>query len=347
MEIFKDKCTVLVTGANGFIGSAICNALMSENVELIALTEPNTDISNLKGIQAKVIEADIRDFNSLDRAFKKVDYIFHCAAIYRFNSKDKELFYDVNVKGSINVVKAALSNNVKKIVYTSTVGTVGLKNSRVSTEDCFADISHLYGNYKRSKYVAEHEVLRLAARGAPVVLVQPTMPVGPRDIAPSPSGKMVVDFLNKKMIGYADTVMNIVDVDDVAHGHLLAMDKGKVGFSYIVGGENLTMKEILDILEAVTNFKYSRARVPNFIILSMGYISEFVEVNLLSKTPSVPLEAAKMATSYMAFDDSFARKTLGYSSRPAKTALLRSCSWYLNNGYVKPQFMNQIKFNST
>ncbi len=147
------------------------------------------------------------------------------------------------------------------------------------------------------------------------------------------------------MFGYANTVMNIVDVDDVAHGHLLAMDKGEIGQSYIFGGENLTMKEVIDLLESITGFKYTKVRVPKSAILAMGYLSEYVGSKLTEHPSRVPLEAAKMATSYMAFDDSLARKALGYNSRPAKTALLRSCSWYLNNGYVKQNYLKQIKLN--
>ena len=346
MNVFDQNSTVAVTGANGFIGSAICNALVSENVSIVAIVEPNTATDNLKGIDCKIVEADVTDISSIEKALNSVDYLFHCAAVYKFNSRNTDLFYRVNVEGSINVIKSALKNGVKKIIYTSTVGTIGLQDKRVSDESNFAKIAHLYGNYKRSKYVAEHEVLRLTAQGAPIVLVQPTMPVGPRDRAPSPSGQMIVDFLNKRLFGYADTVLNIVDVDDVAHGHLLAMSKGEIGHSYILGGENLSMKQIIEILESITDFSYLKIKVPKSLILFFGYMSELIQGRLLSSTPRVPLEAAKMSTSYMAFDDSLTRKMLGYSSRPASQALTRSCSWYFNNGYVDPRYMDKIRFQS-
>jgi dihydroflavonol-4-reductase len=208
-----------------------------------------------------------------------------------------------------------------------------------------ADLSHLYGNYKQTKYVAEHEVLRLAAQGAPVVLVLPTMPHGPYDFRPTPSGKVVLDYLNAKMPGYVDTAMNVTHVDDLALGHILALEKGVQGRSYICGGDNITMAKLLEILSTVTGLPSSDRRFPSVFPLVAGRVSQFIEGDILKREPRVPLEAAQMATTTMTFDDSRARNELGYTSRPAAQALFDSAQWFVNNGRVEPERVKLIKWN--
>ena len=254
----------------------------------------------------------------------------------------------MNVRGSQNVVRAATDAGVERIVFTSTVATLGLwktKQGRPSTEDDVADVAHLYGNYKQTKYVAEHEVLRLAAQGAPVVLVLPTMPHGPFDHRPTPSGKVVLDYLNGRMPGYVDTAMNVAHVDDLAAGHLLALERGRQGRSYICGGENITMAQLLRILADVTGLPPADRRFPSIFPKIAGYVSSFVEGDVLGREPRVSLEAAQMASTTMTFDDSRAREEIGYTSRPASQALFDSAQWFVAHGYVSPERSQLIAWN--
>jgi len=266
--------------------------------------------------------------------------VFHLAALYRFWARDSHLFYEVNVDGTRQVLAAAREAGVQRFVYTSTVGTIGLsavRGGRPATETDYPDLRHLFGSYKRSKYVAEHEVLRAAAEGLPVSLVQPTMPFGPGDQAPTPSGRLVVDYLNGRMPGYVDTVLNVVHVDDVAQGHLLAHDRGAVGRSYILGGENWSLQQILADLASITGLPMPRLRLPHAVSLAVAMLSDTIEGRLLRRTPHVPLEAARMSTTHMAFDDSRARSELGYTPRPAHAALTDSVRWFVKAGYVTNQ----------
>lgn len=326
---------VLVTGATGFIGSAVVRALVAEGRSVVALVQPGAAEHALAGLDVESRTADLRDRHAIARAVAGCTSVFHLAALYRFWSRDPRTFYAVNVGGARNVLGAARNAGVERVVYTSTVGTLGLDDDRPADENDYPDVGHLFGGYKRSKYVAEHEVLRAAAEGLPVSLVLPTAPIGPGDHGPTPTGKIVLDFLNGRMPGYVDTVLNVVHVDDVARGHLLVHDKGKVGRSYIVGGTNMSLADILGELAEITGLPRPRLRVPRGVAFAAGRVSEAVEGRLLHRQPSVPLEAVRMSTTRMAFDDGRARSELGYTSRPARQALLDSVRWYLENGYVK------------
>ena len=328
---------VVVTGAAGFIGSAVVRALLARDVEVVALLEPGAPASNLDDLDVQRREVDIAKERQLDGVFDGARFCFHLAAKFGFWPKDPTTFYDVNVNGSRNVVRAATLGGVERTVFTSTVATLGLwetKSGRPSNEDDVADLSHLYGNYKQTKYVAEHEVLRLAAQGAPVVLVLPTMPHGPFDQRPTPSGKVVLDYLNGRMPGYVDTAMNVAHVDDLANGHVLALENGQQGQSYICGGENITMAQLLATLSRVTGLPGSERRFPSVFPLIAGHLSSFIEGDLLGREPRVPLEAAQMASTTMTFDDAKARREIGYTSRPAAQALYESARWFVEHGYV-------------
>ncbi len=330
---------VTVTGAAGFIGSAITRRLLERGASVVAMAEPAGDRQNLRGLDVEVRPADVRDVLSVRRALAGSRFVFHAAAVYGFWARDPALFYDVNVHGTRNVLAAASAEGVERLVYTSTVGTLGLDGTsqgKLATEDSVADVSHLFGHYKRSKYVAEHEVLRAAAQGAPVTIVLPTFPLGPRDHRPTPTGKVVVDFLNGKIPGYVETAMNVAHVDDLATGHLLALERGRNGTSYIVGGENLSMRELLAAIAAVTGLPPVTVRLPKSLALAAGFVSEMVEGRILGRPPSVPLEAARMSTTTMIFDDSRARNELGYVSRPARDAVEDSVRWFVDHGYVAP-----------
>jgi len=340
---------VVVTGAAGFIGSAVTRALLRRGTVVTALTEPGAPTSNLDGLDVDRRDVDVTQARQLEGVFAGARFCFHLAAKFGFWPRDPSSFYAVNVEGSRNVVGAAAEAGVERIVYTSTVATLGLwrtKEGQTSTEDDVADLSHLYGNYKRTKYVAEHEVLRLAAQGAPVVLVLPTMPHGPNDYRPTPSGKVVLDYLNGRLPGYVDTAVNVAHVDDLAEGHLLALEKGRKGRSYICGGENLTMAQLLATLSAVTGLPPAARRFPDKTPLVAGWVSQLIEGELLGREPRVPLEAALMASTTMTFDDSRARDELGYRSRPAAWALYDSARWFVEHGYVKAERVALVRWRA-
>jgi len=330
---------VLVTGADGFIGSALTRKLLRRGVDAVALVEPATDHRNLDDLDIERIPGDLRDRDLIGRAVKGCRAVFHVAALYRFWARDPRLFYEINVSGTLNVMDAAARAGTEGIVYTSTVGTLGLEGAdrgQPATEDCYADVAHLFGSYKRSKYVAEHEVLRAAAQGLPVTVVMPTFPLGPRDRGPTPTGRLVLDFLNGRVPGYVDTALNVAHVDDVADGHVLALERGAVGRSYILGGENQSLQELLSHIATCTGLPAPRLQVPRSLALGVARLSDLVEGRLLHREPAVPLEAARMSTTHMIFDDARARTELGYTSRPPEAAVEDSARWFIESGYVRP-----------
>jgi dihydroflavonol-4-reductase len=331
---------VLVTGAAGFVGSSVVRQVLERGAETVALVEPGCETANLDGLGIEILNGDLRDVDAVDAAVRGCTSVFHVAALYRFWAPDPAAFYDINVTGTRHVLDAARVHGCSQVVYTSTVGTLGLRGATVGEpvdERSYAHVDHLFGHYKQSKYVAEHEVLRAAAEGLPVVLVQPTTPVGPRDRGPTPTGRTVLDFLNGRIPGYVDTTLNIVDVEDVAAGHLLAADRGTQGRSYILGGENLLLRDVFRTLAAVTGLPAPTRRFPSSLALAAGHVSGLVEGRLLRREPSVPLEGARMSTTHMSFDDSRARVELGYGSRPPAEALERAARWFVESGAVRPE----------
>jgi len=330
---------VAVTGAAGFIGSALTRRLLDRGAEVVALVEPGGDERNLDGLDVERVTADVRDRDAVRASAKGCRFLFHTAAVYGFWAPDPHIFYDVNVHGTMNVLEAFVDAGCERIVYTSTVGTVGLDRTaegRPADEECFADVAHLFGLYKRSKYVAEHEVLRAAAQGTPVTLVLPTFPLGPRDRRPTPTGRLVLDFLNGKIPGYVDTALNVAHVDDLAEAHVLALERGGIGRSYIAGGENLPMRELLSTLAASTGLPEPTRQFPRGLALAAGAVSNLIQARLLHQEPFVAMEAARMSTTSMIFDDARARAELGYTSRPAVDAIVSSARWFFEHGYVKP-----------
>jgi dihydroflavonol-4-reductase len=340
---------VLVTGASGFIGSALTRNLLARELEVVALVEPAADVGNLEGLEVKQVLGDVREPSSVQNAVSGCRAVFHVAALYRFWAKDPADFYAINVDGTKNVLATAAEAGTERLVYTSTVGTLGLERvaeTGSADERAHPDIRHLYGSYKRSKYVAEHEVLRAAAEGLPISLVLPTTPLGPGDRGPTPTGRIVLDFLNGRIPGYVDTKLNVVHVDDVAEGHVLALLRGRVGRSYILGGENLSLQRVLGELAGITGLPRARVKVPRPVALAVAGLSEAMEGRVLRRHPSIPLEAARMSTSTMAFDDHRAREELGYSPRPALEALEASARWFVENGAVSPRRRAKISWST-
>ncbi|MGD0081770.1 MAG: hopanoid-associated sugar epimerase [Acidimicrobiales bacterium] len=338
---------VVVTGAAGFVGSAVTRALLERGVHVVTVLQPGADQTSVDGLPVERVNADVRDAPAVREAIDGARVVFHIAALYRFWSSDPNEFYDVNVGGTLNVLDAARVSGCERVVYTSTVGTIGLDGTTdgaLADERSWARIEHLFGSYKRSKYVAEHEVLRAAAEGLPVVLVQPTLPVGPRDRAPTPTGRIVLDFLNGRIPGWFETSLNVVDADDLAVGHIAALERGQQGRSYVLGGENMHFRAILGTLAAETGLPGPVVRVPAGLALGAAYASELIEGRVARRPPSVPLEGTRMATTRMIYSDDRARSELGYRSRPAREALVRSARWFADNGFVSPKRLARIRW---
>ncbi len=338
---------VVITGASGFIGSAVVRAVLAKGAKVVAVIEPGADAANLAGLDVEQVTADIRHATALRSICVGARYVFHLAAIYRFWAKDPRIFHEVNVGGTLNVMEAVRAAGCQRMVYTSTVGVLGLRGTRdgrPADETSYADVAHLFGHYKRTKFAAEHEVLRAAAEGLDVSLALPTFPLGPGDRAPTPSGKLVLDFLNGKMPAYVDTALNVCHVDDLALGHVAALEHGRQGRSYILGGENLTMREILKTLADCSGLPVPRLEVPRAVVLPTAMASALVEGRLLRREPRVPLEAARMSTTKMIFNDNRARAEIGHKSRPARLAIEDSARWFADNGYVTPKRLAAIRW---
>ena len=339
---------VVITGATGFIGSAVSRAVQAKGAHVVALVEPGADARNLAGMtDVERVVVDIRDAAAVRDAFAGARYAFHLAAIYRFWARDRRIFHEVNVGGTRNVIAAVLAAGCERLVYTSTVGVLGLDRTRhgePADESCYADVAHLFGDYKRTKFAAEHEVLRAAAEGLDVSLALPTFPLGPGDTAPTPTGKVVQDFLNGRMPAMVDTALNVCHVDDLALGHVAALEHGLPGRSYILGGENMSMRQLLQALADCSGLPMPRLAVPHSLILAAGVASSLIEGRLLRREPHVPLEAARMSTTMMIFNDDRARAEIGHKSRPARLAIEDSARWFAENGYVSAGRLAAIRW---
>jgi dihydroflavonol-4-reductase len=335
---------VLVTGASGFIGAATARALLRAGYRVRVLIEPERSVENLEGLAVERVVGDIRDPAIVDAAVDGATVVFHLAAIYRFWAPDPDLFYDVNVGGTMNLLRAAQQANCQRVVYTSTVGTIGVAQAgRLASERSIVHFEHLFGHYKRSKYLAEHEVLRAGASGLPVVLVHPTFPVGEGDSAPTPTGRTIVEFLNGRIPAYVDTALNVVSVDDVARGHVLAAERGTPGRSYILGGENMSLRDMLAMLGDISGLPAPRVRLTPGMVLPIVRTTEWFQARVLGREPTLPSEPVRMATTRMEYDDSRARAELGYTSGPAREALTRAARWFVEHGFVRGSHLRRIR----
>ena len=326
---------VLVTGATGFVGGNLARTLWREGHDVVALVRRGSNTLAIDGTGVQPVLGDILDRDSVDRAVRGCQGVFHCAAAYTFWSPDPGLVYRTNVEGTANVLEAARAAGVSKVVYTSTVSTIGLPGWEVSTEQTLTDPEHLAGHYKKSKYQAELLVLRQAAEGLPVVVVNPTTPVGPWDVKPTPTGRMVLDFLRGRIPAYVDTGMNLVDVEDVAAGHLLAMEKGEPGQRYLLGNRNVSLKEVFAMLEEATGLAGPKWRAPYWLVKSAGYLDQWVEGGLLHREPKIPLEGVRVSQTPMYVSCRKAVTELGQPQSPVEDALAKSIKWFEEYGYVK------------
>ena len=325
---------VLVTGATGFIGGNLARLLRRRGYGVRALARPGSNALAIEGAGVELAPGDILDRESVDRALKGCDAVFHCAALYSFWTRDPDLFYRTNVEGTRNVLDAAMRAGTARVVYTSTVSTVGYSASGAANEQSQPPPGRMAGHYKRSKYQAERVALDMAAKGLPVTIVNPTAPVGPWDVKPTPTGRIIVDFLRGRMPAYLATGLNVVDVADVAAGHILAMEKGEPGQRYLLGHRNVTLQELFAMLQAVTGRKAPRFRLPYWLALGAAGLDQALEGTLLRREPRIPLEAARIAREPMYVDCRRAVTELGQPQSPLEAALERAVKWFRDYGYA-------------
>jgi dihydroflavonol-4-reductase len=324
----------LVTGATGFIGGAVVRALVKSGLAVRVLARAGADLQNIQNLAVERIEGDLRDPASLRRSLAGCRQLYHVAAHYALWAKDPSIFYDINVTGTKNLLEAARDVGVERIVYCSTIGAIGLPpGGGLGTEETPVSLEQMAGHYKRSKYLAEQEVLKLARAGLPVVIVNPSAPVGAGDVKPTPTGQIIVDFMKGRMPAYIETGMNIVDVDDVAAGHLLAMERGRIGERYILGNKNLMLREVFEIMSRLTGIKAPSIKLPRLAILPLAYANQWI-ANLTGHPPRVPLEGVKMAKYKMHYDCSKAIRELGIPLTPPEVALEKAVRWFRDHGYA-------------
>jgi dihydroflavonol-4-reductase len=325
--------TTLVTGASGFLGSHVARQLVSRGEEIRVLMRPSSTNRAIADLSLEYVTGDLRDPASVARAMEGAKRVFHVAADYRFWAKRKQDIYDSNVGGTKHLLEAARRAGVEQFIYTSTVATVAVDRPQHPNEFTDARLDEMVGHYKRSKWMAEQEAHKAAKTGLPVIVVMPTTPVGPWDWKPTPTGKIILDFLNGKMPGYVETGLNFVGVEECAAGHLLAAEKGKVGERYLLGGENLTLKALLDMLSKITGLPTPKLKIPHGLALGVAYAST-VFSRLIGRVPNIPIEAVKVAQHMMFVDCSRAQRELGFKAGPVSAALERAVRWYEANGYI-------------
>jgi dihydroflavonol-4-reductase len=324
----------LVTGATGFVGSAVVRALLGKGHDVRVLARPNSDRRNLAGLSVEVAEGFLEDAPSLARAVVGCRYLFHVAADYRLWVPDPTPMFRANVEGTRVLMKAALDAGVERVVYTSSVATLGLVPEGLADEATPSNVEDMVGPYKRSKFQAE-EVVRdlISNRGLAAVIVNPSTPVGPRDRKPTPTGRLILEAARGRMPGYVETGLNIVHVDDVAAGHLAAAELGRVGERYILGGENLSLATILDEVARAAGRRAPRIRVPYTVAYPVAIAAEFV-ARLNGREPFVTLDGVRMSRKKMYFASAKATHTLGYRPRPAGNAIVDAVHWFKANGYL-------------
>src|SRR5450631_2748971 len=330
-----------VTGATGFLGSHVARVLAEQGAELRLLVRLTSDPRNLEGLKADRVVGDLRDAASIEKALSGCDVVFHVAADYRLWVRDPDEMYRSNVEGTRSLLEAARKQGVRRVVYTSSVATMGFssnngnaKQGNVANEDSPVALTDMIGPYKRSKFMAEQVAFEAAKSGVDVVVVNPTTPIGERDIKPTPTGRIVVDFLKRKFPAYVETGLNLVDATECARGHVQALEKGRSGERYILGGENLSLKQILDRLGAITGLKSPTVKLPYAFAFATGVVDEMVTGRLLGREPRATIDAVRMGRKMMFVSSAKAERELGWQSVPVDDALRRSVNWFRENGYA-------------
>ena len=323
-----------VTGATGFIGASIVRELLKDGREVRVLARPTSNLGNLKGLDVEIRQGDLLDGAGLRQGLKGCDVLYHAAADYRLWTRNPEEMYRANVGGTVAVLEAALESGVSRVVYTSSVGTLGYSpDGTPGTEDTVVSLSDMVGPYKKSKFLAEREAEKFVARGLPLVIVNPSTPVGPGDIKPTPTGKIIVDFLKRKMPAYLDTGLNLIAVEECARGHILAEQKGQTGRTYILGNANVSLRDLFGMLEEITGIPAPKIRLPYTPVLMAAWLNEGFS-RLTGREPLIPLAGVQMAAHHMYFDSGRAVRELGLPQSPVQEALARAVEWFRTNGYA-------------
>jgi dihydroflavonol-4-reductase len=326
---------VFITGATGFVGANLVRALLASGYQVRALVRPGADTRNIAGLRVEQVEGDLSDKQRLTSAMKGCQALFHVAAHYSLWRADANAIYRSNIEGTRNVLEAAETAGVERVVYTSSVAALGVPPpGRVANEQTQTKLEELVSDYKKSKFLAEQEALRRARAGQHIVIVNPTTPIGPYDIKPTPTGQIVLRFLNRQMPAYVNTGLNLIDVEDVARGHVLALERGKPAERYILGNRNITLKQMLDILSQITGHPSPRVRLPHLIPLVAAYIDEGLFARL-GKRPSISIYSVQMSRHAMYYDSSKAVRELGLPQSQIEVALEKAVRWFRDNGYVK------------
>ena len=329
----------LITGATGFLGSHVARVLAAQGAQLRLLVRPTSDLRNIEDLNAERVQGDLRDPASIEKALTGCEAVFHVAADYRLWVRDPEQMYRSNVEGTRSLLEAARKQGVRRVVYTSSVATMGFashgqSNGHVADEQSPVSLANMIGHYKRSKFMAEQVAFEAARSGLDVVVVNPTTPVGERDMKPTPTGRIVLDFLKRKFPAYVETGLNLVDATECARGHVQAFEKGRSGERYILGGENLTLKQILDRLAAITGLKSPTVKLPYVFAFATGVVDEMVTGRLLRREPRATIDAVRMGRKMMFVSSAKAEQELGWRMVPVDGALRRSVEWFRTNGYV-------------
>jgi dihydroflavonol-4-reductase len=332
---------ILVTGAAGFLGSHITRQLSARGADVRVLLRSSSSNRAIADLPLEYVTGDLRDPASLDRALVGIQKVFHVAADYRLWSKRSQDIYDSNVGGTKNLLEAAKRAGVEQFIYTSTVATIAVDRLEPPNEFTDAKLEEMVGHYKRSKWLAEKEVLNAAKAGFPAIVAMPTTPVGPWDWKPTPTGKIILDFLNGKMPGYVETGLNFVGVEECAAGHILISEKGIVGERYLLGSENLTLKAVLDILSQITGLPAPTWKISHGMALGVAY-AETAFSRLIGREPQIPVEGVKIAQHTMFVDTSRAPRELGFQPGSATAAFERAVRWYQANGYIAPRRAKKI-----
>ncbi len=324
-----------VTGGTGFIGGAVVRRLLEAGNEVKVLVRPRADTQQLDGLPAERVKGDVRDRESLRRGMAGCGWVFHVAALYSYWGYRWKDFYETNVEGTRQVLEVARDRGAERIVYTSSIAALGVhKDGSSATEDTPSTLADRIGPYQRSKFLTEAVVRDFARRGLPVIIVNPSSPVGIGDHKPTPTGQIVVDFLKGRIFGYVDTGLNIIDVEDVAAGHLLAAERGQAGERYILGGENLTLKQILDLLAEISGRPQVRLRIPHWVAQCWAYVDVTMARLNPRRIPAATPDKVRLSRRYEFFDPGRAVRELGLPQTPAHVALRKAVEWYRSHGYA-------------
>jgi len=328
---------VFLTGSTGFVGSHVARAYAAEGAELRLLTRKTSRLAAIEGLVAEVVVGDLRQAELLRTALRGCDALVHVAADYRLWVRDPQQMYAANVDGTRELLRLAREEGVARVVYTSSVATMGFKmDGTIVDEETPVSLDEMIGPYKRSKFMAEQEAIKAARAGQHVMILNPTTPIGAGDAKPTPTGRIVVDFLNRKFPAYVDTGLNLVDVSEVARMHVVALERGRPGERTILGGENLTLKQILDRMSAITGLPSPTLKVPHAVALAFAFFDETITGRLLGREPRATVEEVRLARKQMFASSAKAERELGFRILPIYNAMRAAIEWFLANGYAPP-----------